>query len=132
MFSENVEVVRRLLAAFNSGDFVALDQLHARAELQDEPRIPGAGWNYGHDGAVHWARKLRQSFGELSFYIDDPTEAGGSVVTRWRAEGEGKRSGARVAMGGYCVFDLAGGKVRRVEFFESRRTAIEAALERPR
>jgi ketosteroid isomerase-like protein len=130
MACENVEVVRRLLVAFNRGDLVALDELDERAELQDEPRIPGAGWNYGHDGAVHWARKLRQSFGELSFAIDDPTEAGASVVTGWRAEGEGKRSGARVAMGGYCVFDLEGGKVRRVEFFESRGGAMEAALAR--
>ena len=119
MFSENVEVVRRLLAAFNRGDFGALNELDARAELQDEPRIPGAGWNYGTTGAVDWAQKLRQSFGELSFAIDDPSEAGGCVVTRWRAEGEGKRSGVTVAMGGYCVFDIDGGKVRRVEFFET-------------
>ncbi len=132
MFAENLEVVRRLLAAFNEGDLAALDELDADAELQDEPRMPGAGWNYGHDGAVDWARKLRQSFGDLSFTIDNPIEAGGCVVTHWCAEGEGKRSGAKVAMGGYCVFDLHGGRVRRVEFFESRRGATEAALARRR
>jgi ketosteroid isomerase-like protein len=128
--SENVEVIRRLLGAFNRGDFEALNELDPKAELQDEPRIPGAGWNYGHHGAVNWARKLRESFGELSFAIDDPSEAGDSVVTRWCAEGEGKRSGVRVAMGGYCVFDLDGGKVRRVEFFENEPSAMAAARRR--
>jgi ketosteroid isomerase-like protein len=127
MFSENIEVVTRLLEAFNRGDFGALNELDPRAELQDEPRIPGAGWNYGYQGAVDWAAKLRQSFGELSFAIDDPTEAGESVVTHWRAEGEGKRSGAKVAMAGYCVFTLHRGKVCRVAFFENERSALEAA-----
>ena len=130
MFSENVELVRRLLGAFNRGDFGALNELDARAELQDEPRIPGAGWNYGYRGAVDWAQKLRQSFGELSFAIDQPSEAGGCVVTHWRAEGQGKRSGAKVAMAGYCLFSIAGGKVCRVEFFESESGALDAARER--
>jgi ketosteroid isomerase-like protein len=128
MSSESIEVVQRLLDAFNRGDFRALNELDPRAELQDEPRIPGAGWNYGYQGALEWAAKLRQSFGELSFAIDDPKEAGESVVSRWRAEGEGKRSGARVEMAGYCVFTLQGGRVFRVEFFESRRSAMDAAL----
>jgi hypothetical protein len=130
VFSENVEVVRRLLGAFNDGDFGALNELDAHAELQDEPRIPGAGWNYGYRGAVDWALKLRQSFGELSFAIDDPSEAGGCVITRWRAEGQGKRSGVPVHMGGYCVFGIDGGKVRRVEFFDDERSAVEAARSR--
>jgi ketosteroid isomerase-like protein len=125
--SDNVEVVRRLLGAFNRGDFGALNELDARAELQDEPRIPGAGWNYGYRGAVDWARKLRQSFGELSFAIDEPSEADGCVITRWRAEGEGKRSGAKVQMEGYCVFGIDGGKVSRVEFFENEGGALDAA-----
>ena len=131
VFSENVEVVQRLLSAFNRGDFGALNELDPRAELQDEPRMPGAGWNRGYAGAVDWAMKLRQSFGRLTFAIDQPTEAGESVVTRWRAEGEGKRSGAKVEMGGYCVFTLRRGKVFRVEFFDSRQRAVEAALAKP-
>jgi hypothetical protein len=130
VFSENVEVVRRLLGAFNRGDFGALNELDAHAELQDEPRIPGAGWNYGYRGAVEWAEKLHQSFGGLSFAIDEPSEAGGCVITHWRAEGHGKRSGAKVAMAGYCVFGLTGGKVARVEFFETEGSALAAARRR--
>ena len=123
MFAENVEVVRRLLAAFNGGDFGALNELDAGPSSRTSRACPGAGWNYGHEGAVDWARKLRQSFGELSFTIDEPSEAGGCVVTHWRAEGEGKRSGAKVAMAGYCVFDLARrqGAPRRVLRERARR-----------
>ena len=127
MPTEEVAAVRRLLDAFNRGDFSALDELDPRAELQDEPRMPGAGWNYGYAGAVKWAVKLWQSFGRLSFEIGEPIETSDCLVTPWRASGVGKRSGIRVDMHGYCVFSMSGAKVRRVEFFETQEDALEAA-----
>ena len=127
MPAEQVAAVRRLLDAFNRGDFSALEELDPDAEIQDEPRIPGAGWNYGYDGAVQWAVKLWQSFGRLWFEIDDPIESDDCLVTRWSVTGVGKRSGIRVDMGGYCVFSVRRAKVRRVEFFESQRDALRAA-----
>ena len=127
MPAEDVEAVHRLLDAFNRGDFSALDELAPDAELQDEPRIPGAGWNYGHDGALRWAVKLWQSFGRLALEIDEPVEMSPCcLVTRWRATGVGKRSGIPVDMGGYCVFSMRAAKVTRVEFYESEREALAA------
>jgi ketosteroid isomerase-like protein len=123
MPADEVATVRRLLDAFNRGDFSALEELDPNAAIQDEPRMPGAGWNYGYDGAVKWAVKLWQSFGRLSFEIDDPIESEDCLVTRWRATGVG----TRVDMGGYCVFSLRSAKVLRVEFFESQRDALRAA-----
>jgi ketosteroid isomerase-like protein len=127
MPTEEVAAVLRLLDAFNRGDFSALDELDPRAELQDEPRIPGAGWNYGYGGAVRWAVKLWQSFGRLTFDIDDPVEVSDCLVTRWHASGVGKRSGISVDMEGYCVFCMRAGKVQRVEFYENERDALAAA-----
>jgi ketosteroid isomerase-like protein len=127
MHTDEGAAVRRLLDAFNRGDFSALDELDPGAELQDEPRIPGAGWNYGYAGAVKWAVKLWQSFGRLNFAIDDPLEAQDCLVTRWRATGVGKRSGIPVDMDGYCVFRMREAKIRRVEFYESQSDALEAA-----
>jgi ketosteroid isomerase-like protein len=127
MPTEEVAAVRRLLDAFNSGDFSALEELDPHAELQDEPRIPGAGWNYGRDGAIKWAVRLWQSFGRLTFHIDDPTELGDCLVTRWHATGIGKRSGIPVHMEGYCVFCMRDGKVWRVEFYETKEPALAAA-----
>jgi ketosteroid isomerase-like protein len=127
MAKDDVEAVHRLLDAFNRGDFSALEELDPQAELQDEPRIPGASWNYGHEGAVKWAVKLWQSFGRLWFEIEDPIEARNCIVARWRASGVGKRSGIEVDMGGYCVFSMHRAKVRRVEFFETEDAALAAA-----
>jgi ketosteroid isomerase-like protein len=127
MPTEEVAAVRRLLDAFNRADFSALDELDPRAELQDEPRIPGAGWNYGYAGAVKWAVKLWQSFGRLQFGIDETLEAQDCLVTHWSATGVGKRSGIRVDMDGYCVFRMREAKIRRVEFYETRSDALEAA-----
>ena len=131
MPTEEVAAVKRLLDAFNRGDFSALDELDSHAELQDEPRIPGAGWNHGYEGAIKWAVKLWQSFGRLQFEIDEPVETGDCLVTRWRASGVGKRSGILVDMDGYCVFSMARAKVQRVEFFESEQDALAAARRRP-
>jgi ketosteroid isomerase-like protein len=127
MPTEEVAAVRRLLDAFNRGDFSALDELDPRAELQDEPRIPGAGWNYGYAGAIKWAVKLWQSFGGLQFEIDEPLVAKDCLVTRWHATGVGKRSGIRVDMGGYCVFRMREARVQRVSFYETQSDALEAA-----
>jgi ketosteroid isomerase-like protein len=127
MAKDDVEAVHRLLEAFNRGDFSALDELDPDAELQDEPRIPGASWNYGHEGAVRWAVKLWQSFGRLHFRIDEPVEVAGRLVARWHASGVGKRSGIRVDMGGYCIFAMRDAKVCRVEFYETHAQAMTAA-----
>ena len=132
MPTEEVAAVRRLLDAFNRGDFSALDELDPGAELQDEPRMPGAGWNYGYAGAVKWAVKLWQSFGRLQFAIEEPMKADDCLVTRWRATGVGKRSGIRVDMDGYCLFRMREAKVRRVEFYETQSEALEAAKGRVR
>ena len=71
--------------------------------------------------------KLWQSFGRLSFAIDEPIETSDCLVTRWRASGVGKRSGIRVDMNGYCVFRMRDGKVRRVEFYDNEREALAAS-----
>ena len=127
MPTQDAEAVHRLLEAFNRGDFSALNEIDPHAELQDEPRMPGAGWNYGHEGAVRWAVKLWQSFGRLCFEIDEPVESAGCLVARWHATGTGKRSGIDVDMEGYCLFGMRDGRVRRVEFFETEAEALGAA-----
>jgi hypothetical protein len=124
--TEGLAAIRRLLSAFNRGDFAALNELDTEVELQDEPRIPGAGWNYGHRGAVEWAVKLWQSFDRLSLGIAQPVEVGESVVARWHALGTGKRSGIEVHMYGYCAFTMHRGKIRRITFHESRDEAMES------
>jgi SnoaL-like domain len=123
----DVATVHRLLAAFNQGNFSALEEVDPDAEFQDEPRIPGAGWNHGHSGAVQWAVKLWQSFGRLHFEIDEPVASSGCLIARWHASGIGKRSRIPVHMGGYCVFCMRRAKVSRVEFFETEHDALNAA-----
>jgi hypothetical protein len=126
MSTAQVDAVRRLVEAFNDGDFSALEELDSAAEIQDETRIPGAGWNYGHQGAVEWAVKLWESFGRLSFDVSSPMVHGDRLLVRWHAKGEGKRSGVSVDMEGYSLFTMHLGKVRRVEFFAGRRDALDA------
>lgn len=126
----NVAAIREMLECFNRAGFGALGFMDPEVELQDEPRMPDAGWNYGHQGAIGWATRLRQCFQELSLEIGDEIERGDCVVARWRAAGRGRRSGVPVEMRGYCVFSLRAGKVRRVEFHESLDRALKLGFER--
>ena len=128
MSSEKVEVVRRLLVAFNRGDRVALDELDARAELQDEPRIPGAGWNYGHDGAVHWARNFARRSASCRSRSPIPRRPAAPWSPTGERRGRASAAGPGSRWRATACSTSRGGKVRRVEFFESRRGAIEAAL----
>lgn len=125
--TQDVAAVQRLLAAFNRGDLSALDEVDPEAEFQDEPRIPGAGWNHGHGGAVSWAVKLWQAFGRLNLDIDEPIARSGCVIASWHASGVGKRSGIPVDMDGHCVFCMHRHKVSRVEFFETEQAALSSA-----
>lgn len=127
MSCQNLEAIERLLEGFNRGDFAALNHLDADAELQDQPDIPGAGWNRGHSGAVEWAVKLWEAFGQVVLEIREPVVMGDAVVAEWRATAKGKRSGLEVGMRGYCLFTMSNAKVRRVEFFGDLDAAFEAA-----
>jgi hypothetical protein len=52
---------------------------------------------------------------------------GDNVVVGFRTSGRGKASGAEVEMVGWQVYRIRNGLVIRVQFFETRTEALEAA-----
>jgi hypothetical protein len=94
--------------------------------LSDHPAVD-SGWHRGHKGAVEWAVKYWQAFGqaqvETSAFLPLPD---GRMLVRYHARAQGKRSGATVEMTGYGVFTFREGRILRAAAFETRAEALAA------
>ena len=100
MSQENVDLHRRVYAAFNARDIDALLALvDPNAEWKSMMTVPGGATYRGHDGVRQWLADLEEVWGsdfraelETVFDLGDQTLA--SVVLR----GRGRQSGVNAAM----------------------------------
>jgi ketosteroid isomerase-like protein len=123
---ENVEIVRRLNAAFNRGDVAGLlELLDSTCEWWDREDDPGATVHRGHDG-------IRTFLAELGAHADLRVEsrefidAGDDVVTPVRLEGRGQASGAPFEEYEVHVLRVRAGKVTEVREYRTKAEALKA------
>ncbi|HXV51659.1 MAG TPA: nuclear transport factor 2 family protein [Solirubrobacterales bacterium] len=127
MAEENVEIVRRLVDAFNRDDVrevvAAFDE---NCELDEPPEMPDARGFRGRDGIREWMTNLRETgavhFAPRSFRI-----SGDLVVSEWAASGRGQVSEVPFEWTTFVVFRIRDGKVVRAQAFLSAKEALEAA-----
>jgi ketosteroid isomerase-like protein len=121
-----IDTIRDLFDAFGRGDSASLDLLDPECELQNHPAVD-SGWHRGRKGAVEWAVKYWEVFGQAQVETSDfVLLADGRVLVRYRARAQGKRSGATVEMTGYGVFTFREGRILRAAAFETRAEALAA------
>jgi len=124
----NVEVVRRLLDAFERGDLDSqLTLLAPDVEIVEWPDAPDSRTFRGHDGA----RQASEAWGEvwewLRSDVEEVAEVRDRVVVSGRTHAKGKGSAVEVDVETFNVYTLREGKVTRVELFTSRGPAMRAA-----
>src|SRR5260370_9928044 len=108
-----IDTIRGLFDAFGRGDPASLDLLDAECELQNHPAVD-SGWHRGHKGAVEWAVKYWQAFGQAQVGTSDFLPLpDGRMLVRYHARAQGKRSGAPVEMTGYGGFTFRDGRILR-------------------
>ena len=129
MSQENVEIVRRMVEAFNRGDVDAViasfgEQcaLHEPPETLDTPR---AGFR-GHDGIREWMANLRET-AEIQFETTGFMINGDSVLSEWVGRGLGHAGGVPLEWRSFVVLRLRDGKIEQALAFLSRAEALEAA-----
>ena len=129
MSQENVEIVRRMVEAFNRGDVDAVTAsfgeqcaLHEPAETVGTPR---AGFR-GHDGIREWMANLRET-AEIQFEPTDFITNGDSVLCEWVGRGLGQAGGVPIEWSTFVVLRLRDGKIEQALAFLSRAEALEAA-----
>jgi ketosteroid isomerase-like protein len=129
MSGANVDVVRRMLRAFNDGDVESIvADCHPAVEWEEQS-IPGVQALYhGHEGVRRWwAETIRQDeLGSIEGRLEGVKEADDAVIASVRFEGEGRSSGVRVQMLVHLVLAFRDGKAVRRQVFLTFAEALEA------
>jgi uncharacterized protein len=130
MSKENVEIVRRVWEALERRDTEALFALYDPAIVWDQRAGPTelVGLYHCHEGVRQVFREWLESFDTYHAHADTYIDAGNDVVVvGYRVSGRGKASGAEVDMPRWNVYRIRKALVIRVEVFETKAEALEAA-----
>jgi ketosteroid isomerase-like protein len=127
MSQENVEIVRRMNAAFNRGD---LDEAYGfyepTAVWHSRADEPDTGDYHGLDAIREMALMWVGMFDEFRFDLEDYVDGGDWVVTSGWLCGRGRESGAEVRERYAWVVRLRGGKLAEIWEYRDHAQALEA------
>jgi ketosteroid isomerase-like protein len=132
MSAENVELVRRLYAAFKAGDNVWPFEVY---DAEIEWDISAVPWGLelgfepiyrGHDGVRAFWRHWLDAWESIEFRVEEVIDAGDEVVAFYSLVNRGRASGAEVA-GAYAqIWTVRNRKVVRLRLFADRAEALRA------
>lgn len=123
---ENVEIIRRSwdhLLACGEPDWKTTGE---DVEIHDHD-IPDRGEYRGHAGVRQWFEDWGAAWAEWSFRPLEFIDAGDHVVVLGRVTATGRDSGVKVDRQDGIVYEIRDGKIVRLDYFNSRDQALEAA-----
>lgn len=130
MSEENVDVVRRAIAAFNRGELDTLaatyDWYHEDLEFLEDPSLPEAAAQRGPAAIEAFFRNFLDLFDDYRFEIEEIIAAGDQVVVVNRQRGRPKGRGTEVDMRNTWVFQFREGMISRITPYWDRSTALAA------
>jgi len=128
---DSVELVRRMLDAFNRDDVEAVvAAFDADCEIDEPPEMPDSpavGYR-GHDGIRDWMGNLR-GVARAEFEARRFEPIGDLLLCELRSTGLGHASGVPVEWITYAVFEVRAERINRVRVFLSRTEALQAATQ---
>src|SRR5262245_13728267 len=129
MSEENVEVVRRASEAFARGDEEAfLDEFSSEVVIQQTAPIPDARAYKGHEGLMQVVSEWAEVFDGLVMTAREFTDgADDKVLVRVHQEAQGAGSGVPIEFDTWFVYSVNGGKISRLQMFNYKERALEAA-----
>jgi ketosteroid isomerase-like protein len=129
MSQENVEIVRRLIAAVQRGGadrLAALDAYDAAVQL-DQTRMPAGGMYHGREGVRAFYDEWFGAWDELTIQIERFIDAGDDdVLVVVRMTGRGRATGVSVAIRSADVYTVRDGKVVRQVGYPDAAEAFKA------
>ena len=128
MSRQNVEIVRRIVDAFNPRDGDALiDGLDPQIEWHVPPMLPEQTVYHGHEGVRALWQSMRDSFEDFHLAVEEIVEVGDRVMLLAAMHGRGKGSGVEVQSPSFgWVWTLRDGKALRVEVYPTRAETLKA------
>jgi ketosteroid isomerase-like protein len=128
MSEENVEMVRRVYERFGEGDFRASVDLFDRHIVCLMMRdAPWAEAHVGVEAVAAATRELFDTWADLTLKAEELIPAGDSVLVSVRQRGVARISGVPTDEHYFTVWSFRGRKVIRIENFQERAQALEAA-----
>jgi ketosteroid isomerase-like protein len=129
MSEEDVEIVRRAIAAFNERDFSQVPEVFDPEIVID---LSGNIFNpdvyRGYDGVKRYVETIEEMWDRFEFEVEEVIPVGHAVITATRASGVGRGSGIPVDMRVFQVITLRGGRLLHMTgAFRDRAEAFEAA-----
>ena len=128
MSEENVETIRRLYAAWASGDFrLGVEVLDEHVVMVVGPDFPEVGVRSGRAGVTNYFRDFLDHWEELSMEAKEIQAAGDTVLVHVIQHGKGRASGVEVEDSYFFLYTFRGDKVVRIEAVRYKAAALEAA-----
>ena len=129
MSLENVDLVRRTIGAFNSGDWDAsLEYMDEDIEWRAADAVPDQDSYFGRDGVRAFWTAWTDNFEGFRLEVEELIDAGDDVVVVTRIRGRGIASGAEVRSNSFAqVARVRDRKIRRWEIYDRTQDALEAA-----
>jgi uncharacterized protein len=128
MPSENVEIVRRMSEAFETGDIEALLALvDPEVEVTEWPEALDSKTYRGYSGLAEAMQSWADAWEWLHNDVHEIVENGRHVLVRGRTRGKGRGSEVEVEIDAFHVYTLRDGKASRMVFFTTEEPALQAA-----
>jgi ketosteroid isomerase-like protein len=126
MSQANVELVQRLLEGFIANGEPSWESLHEEIEAHDHD-VVDAGEYSGHAGFVLWLENWEAAWSDYSMAPEEFLDAGERVVSVFQMTATGRGSGVPVERQDAIVWEVRDGKVVRLDYYNNRKQALEAA-----
>jgi ketosteroid isomerase-like protein len=126
MSRENVEAIRANFERFARGDFSEITDLTDDFEVVTSREMPDAG-TYRAEAARTWLNAWVESFDSLTLEASEFIDAGDKVMVEFRQRGTPRGGSMPVELWTWSVNTYREGVLARIELFQSRDEALEAA-----
>ena len=128
MSQENVEIVKRVLDAFNRRDFVVASELTTGDYEFLSPMFDSQGSSIkGRESVAAYHRETFDTWEEYRLVADEYRDLGDSVLVLGCVEGRGKGSGVPVTAPWAAIYELRDGRLFRARPFLDHDEALRAA-----
>jgi ketosteroid isomerase-like protein len=125
MSQETIGLIQASLERFAATGEPAWDTLHEEVEVHDHD-IMDAGEYRGHAGFGRWLEDWASAWSEFSMEPQEFLDADERVVAVIRMKAKGQGSGVEVERQDAIVFEVLGGKIKRLDYYNNRAQALEA------
>ena len=131
MSQENVELMRKVVEAFNSGDPDAVAEFaHPEAQLEENTSVPGLDRVYvGPEGFRQWYQAaVIEAWEDFRVDVEELRALDHEqVLVHARLRARGRQSGVEVDMPTFQIFGIKDGMVARRRLYFTEADALEAA-----